>query len=543
MASVDRNTRSAQAGRIATRPAYRGPRASYPAAPAPAADLYLPVPPRPGRSVWPILLIAATLAIMLATLGIGIGAAWWAQSDLILPGVDVMGIDIGGRDRASATTDLQSAWASQRIILEAGDETWAVTGPELGLILAERATLDRAYAAGRSLDSIEAILRDGAALSVEPVWTFDPVAAENTLRAIAAEIRREPVNAGVAIRGGRVEATPAEKGRALDAAATLAALRQNPGRVLTDGRLALVVVPVEPAVIDTAAVAEAANRLLATTVTVHIFDPVLNEQLTQAIPPETWSAWLSLEVVDAAAGQFSWQLDAEGLEAYLAQPAADLGPGRYLKPDEAAPAVLAAIENGSGQATVRAYHHPRPHVVQSGETLSSIGIAYGIPYPWIQAANPDLGEGLFAGQTITIPSPDELLPVPVVPNKRIVVSISQQRTWVYENGALKWDWPASTGIDSSPTAPGIFQIQSHELEAYASIWDLYMPYFMGVYRPVPSSDFMNGFHGFPTRDGRTLLWTGDLGHKVTYGCILLSSDNEAALYEWAEEGVVVEIQP
>jgi lipoprotein-anchoring transpeptidase ErfK/SrfK len=65
---------------------------------------------------------------------------------------------------------------------------------------------------------------------------------------------------------------------------------------------------------------------------------------------------------------------------------------------------------------------------------------------------------------------------------------------------------------------------------------------MGIYRPVPSVDFMNGFHGFPTRNGSTLLWTGDLGHPVTFGCILLDSQNAAALFAWAEAGVVVEIQ-
>ena len=79
-------------------------------------------------------------------------------------------------------------------------------------------------------------------------------------------------------------------------------------------------------------------------------------------------------------------------------------------------------------------------------------------------------------------------------------------------------------------------MQSHEEEAYAADWGLSMPYFMGIYRPVPTSDFMNGFHGFPTRDGASLLWTGSLGYPVTYGCILLDTQNAALLYEWAEPG-------
>jgi lipoprotein-anchoring transpeptidase ErfK/SrfK len=30
---------------------------------------------------------------------------------------------------------------------------------------------------------------------------------------------------------------------------------------------------------------------------------------------------------------------------------------------------------------------------------------------------------------------------------------------------------------------------------------------------------------------------------VTYGCILIHSDNAAALYDWAEEGTVVQVDP
>ena len=191
---------------------------------------------------------------------------------------------------------------------------------------------------------------------------------------------------------------------------------------------------------------------------------------------------------------------------------------------------------------MRVYHAPRQHTVQLGETLASIARSYGFPYPWLQEANPGV-EALRPGQVIHIPSPDVLLPLPVVPGKRIVVSMSQQQMWAYQWGDLLWAWTVSTGIESSPTSPGVFQIQSHEMNAYAASWDLWMPYFMGIYRPVPASGFMNGFHGFPTRDGTNLLWTGNLGYPVTYGCILVSTQNAAVLYEWAEEGVVVEIRP
>ena len=155
-------------------------------------------------------------------------------------------------------------------------------------------------------------------------------------------------------------------------------------------------------------------------------------------------------------------------------------------------------------------HGERQHVVKPGETLSSIAYDYGFPYPYLMLANPGK-DTLLAGDTITIPSVDVLTPLPVVENKRIVISMAKQTVKVYENGQVKWDWLGSTGIDSSPTSPGIFQVQTHEEMAYAANWDLYMPWFMGIYRPVPGQEFMNGFHGFPSRDRRQLLWTKNLG--------------------------------
>jgi lipoprotein-anchoring transpeptidase ErfK/SrfK len=130
-----------------------------------------------------------------------------------------------------------------------------------------------------------------------------------------------------------------------------------------------------------------------------------------------------------------------------------------------------------------------------------------------------------------------------MPSKRIVVSISRQRMWVYENGQLLHEWLVSTGIPDSPTWPGVYQVILRERNAYAGNWNLWMPYFVGVYRPIPGAAFTNGFHGFPTRGGGQILWENSLGRRVTYGCILINNQNAAWLFNWAEEGVVVEIQP
>jgi lipoprotein-anchoring transpeptidase ErfK/SrfK len=377
---------------------------------------------------------------------------------------------------------------------------------------------------------------------VEPVWAFDRAAGEQTLRTLSAEVDRPAQEPRLEFSNGRFVSLPGQPGRQLDLPAALDLLEQGGEALLRNGRLDLPISPVNPALTDLSAIAEQANSRLTAVLTIRAYDPIRDEALTWNLTPETWAEWLIVDPAAVAIGQFDWSVDPAGATAYLQAQSASLGEGRYVAVEAGGTAVAQAIVAQTPIVNLRVYHQPRQHIVQSGDTLAAIGRAYGIPYPWIQQANPNLGS-LSIGQAIAIPSPDELIPLPVVENKRIVVSIAQQRAWVYENGSLKWEWPASTGIADSPTAPGIFQIQSHELNAYAGNWDLWMPHFLGIYRPVPASGFMNGFHGFPSRGGSQLLWTGDLGRPVTYGCILLSSQNAELLYSWAEDGVIVEIQP
>jgi lipoprotein-anchoring transpeptidase ErfK/SrfK len=142
---------------------------------------------------------------------------------------------------------------------------------------------------------------------------------------------------------------------------------------------------------------------------------------------------------------------------------------------------------------------------------------------------------------LTIPSKDEMLPLPIVPNKRVIITIGEQRLRVYENGELLSDHVISTGIDRSPTQPGVFQVQTHEISAYASVWDLTMPHFLGIYEAWPG--FMNGIHGLPTLSNGTRLWGNILGRPASYGCIIMELDAAEFLYNWAEEGVIVELRP
>jgi LysM repeat protein len=487
--------------------------------------------------------MAGSLALLALAAMAMITLALLYRSDWIMPGVQALDVELGGKRKAEAVTLLQQSWLARTVILDGGDTTRSVTPPMLGIMLDAEATAQIAYQQGRSLATLKDVFKAKGLVDIAPVWRIDPTIAEANLQALAPQFDVPPVNAGLQVVDGRVEATPAVSGRALDVTATLAWLEQNEAQVINQGRLKLVMVPVQPAITDTSGVVAQANQLLANPLSIRGYDPISDQTQMWTIGPDVWGAWLTLSVDPDDATRLNWALNTEKARTFLDAQAAVLGSDRYLDVGEATTAIKDAVATHSSDVRVRIYHHSRQHIVQPGETLSSIARDYGIPYPWIQEANPGVGDALYSGQILTVPSPDVLLPLPVVEKKRIVVSLSQQKMWVYENGSLKWEWPLSTGISSSPTSPGVFQVQTHEPNAYASNWNLWMPYFMGIYRPVPTSDFMNGFHGFPTRNGSTLLWTGDLGHPVTYGCLLISTENATSLYEWAEEGVVVEVRP
>lgn len=117
------------------------------------------------------------------------------------------------------------------------------------------------------------------------------------------------------------------------------------------------------------------------------------------------------------------------------------------------------------------------------------------------------------------------------PDRRIVVSISRQRMYLYENGRSIRTWPCSTGEFGRATKPGHYKVQSRLRMAYARAWDLDMAYWLGIYYAGSTE---NGIHAPPiTRTTGQKMWEGLIGYPVSYGCIILSEENAKALYEWA----------
>jgi LysM repeat protein len=185
---------------------------------------------------------------------------------------------------------------------------------------------------------------------------------------------------------------------------------------------------------------------------------------------------------------------------------------------------------------------PQVHVVQAGETLSQIAKRYGTTVAAIMAAN-DLpsADKISVGQRLIISKGGGSAPVTVVKPTKFVVSISQQRCWLYAGETLIAKWVCSTGRRSSATVPGTYRIQSKLPKAWGSRWGFWMPYWLGIYWAGGSE---NGIHGLPWNPKTGVqVWTGSVGRPITFGCVMLDNVNAKMLYNAAWIGMPVIIKP
>jgi LysM repeat protein len=188
------------------------------------------------------------------------------------------------------------------------------------------------------------------------------------------------------------------------------------------------------------------------------------------------------------------------------------------------------------------------HIVQRGESLTLIASRYGTTATAIAVANRLVNPSLiYAGQALVIPgSASSAAPAPAAPapgpsvGKRIVIDISDQRLYAYEGETVIYAFIASTGSPGLDTRPGVYSVLNKIPNAYGGTWNIWMPNWLGIYW---AGRLQNGIHALPILPGGGRLWDGYLGTPVSYGCIILGITESQQLYDWAEVGIPVIINP
>ncbi len=500
---------------------------------------------RPRLSTLLLLALFALAALAVLSLPLLVllgGYSYYQILGRLAPGVRVGDTRLDWMTVEDAAIALHRDWnLGRELQVTDGLQSWNVPASEMGLSLDSIQTARRAFDVGRRqpmLAELRQVMNSWLrGWQVVPVGAFDPLKARQTLEALNLQATRPARNASLYWDGEQLSVIPGELGYTINIEASLSSIAGAPDLTLASGYLRLPLMPQIPQVNDVGDALAEAQHILDSTLTLNAYDPISNEQFQWEVPRQLIGSWL---VIEPGAGGPVVSLDPDRMASYLADLSADLGEGRFLDGGKYAASLAEAV--GLGQPFwMMVSHTATTYPVQAGDTLTSVGWKVGMPYWKILGANPGINpDALYAGQSLVIPSKDELLPLPVVINKRIVISISRQRLWIFQDGKELSVHVISTGIDRSPTQPGVFQVQTHEPEAFASVWDLYMPNFLGIYEAWPG--FMNGIHGLPRLSNGRRLWAGILGKPASYGCIIMKLDAAEWLYSWAENGVVVEIQ-
>jgi len=461
---------------------------------------------------------------------------------LNLPGVMIFDHEVGWMTSTTTATWVDSLWNQNRNIqLSVSDDpqiNYVLTPAELGLWVDADATARAANAVGRAANPFADIFQaiTGTPQRILPILYFDEDAARSTLETLSDEIDITPQNAKVALQDGAWIAVPGSDGRAVDVESALKDLSENGFTILIANAMTLQLNPLPSDIADLSPVLEEIDALLQQDLKFTAYDPITDETLSWSVPQEVKTAWVH---VNPETQTVQYAFDPDAIHELIQSWEAELGERRTFSELPGDDKLINRWEN-SQRVNVIIRHAPTTYRVMAGESLWSVSLKLGIPMWYILDANEGLTiNNLSAGMSLTIPSKNDLLPLPVVPTKRIVIDIGEQSMTVYENGEIWDEFIVSTGVSDSPTMAGIFQVRTHEINAYASNWDLWMPHFMGIYEAWPG--FMNGIHGLPLLSNGQRLWANALGRPASYGCIILDLAAAEALYYWAEAGVVVEI--
>jgi len=176
------------------------------------------------------------------------------------------------------------------------------------------------------------------------------------------------------------------------------------------------------------------------------------------------------------------------------------------------------------------------YTVRRGDTLSRIARQFGTTVGALAQlngiANPS---AIYVGQVLRIPGGGA---APSGGSKRIEINLTQQHLYAYEGNSLVYSFVCSSGRAPTRTRTGEFRVQSKIPQAYGATWNIWMPYWLGIYWAGPME---NGIHALPILSNGQTLWAGYLGHPISFGCIVLGTYEARLLYHWAPIGTPVSI--
>ncbi|HEX9746378.1 MAG TPA: L,D-transpeptidase [bacterium] len=117
------------------------------------------------------------------------------------------------------------------------------------------------------------------------------------------------------------------------------------------------------------------------------------------------------------------------------------------------------------------------------------------------------------------------------PVKHILISLTDQEMWVFEDDEIVQNFLVSTGVPGHRTPVGHYKVRNQALSAYSQRYDAVMLSWMAI--------SLDGLYGMHALQGTSYL--RHLGSVASHGCIRLSHEDAEWLYDWVDIGTEVEI--
>lgn len=343
-----------------------------------------------------LLITTAVLAFVIAGLAAAVVGYGMYYGDQVYPGVQAVGVEIGGVSREEATAAVQQqtdAYLETPITFQSGGQTIQATPAELGVSFDNDRTVERAYEFGRSgswwTDSRAWIdsLMDGHDVGVTPV--IDRGALDAYYMSIAATVGAAPREPSFRLNeSGQLEMIQSSTGIGIEPVETTRNLRSELS-VLGDGPIDVATVEVEPAYTE-----DALNPLGQRLVAIVGEDFVLergdyqwvldahrlDSLLVVDIDPQTGESELSLDtdrlnehISNIAEYAYGEGRDARVYwdgESFQVRPAVD---GWRVDVDESVEIVAEAIMAGQHHAELAATNYPSDITTEVADDAASYG--------------------------------------------------------------------------------------------------------------------------------------------------------------------------
>ena len=421
---------------------------------------------------------------------------------LIAPGTSVAGVPVGWLTPGAAADAIDQRLAETTIVITGDGGDVEVTGAELGASVDAQALADAAFAEHPMWNPTTWFpAPDEAAVEL------DAATATETLRAAAPQLYTDPVDATLAFDAATASyvATPAIPGTGIDVAAVEAALQS----AFEEGTTRVEFDPVAadvPADIPTDVADATVAKLNGMLDSVGFY---VGDERTVPVDRAVAASWLTVTAND---GAFEITADAAAIQPVVDTLAAAV---------DRAPENATVITDTSGKVL---------REIAAGQSGRTVGDTSGFADAF--AAQLADGDAVYK-------LPVEEVPVTTTTLARnIVVDLSEQRTYLYENGQLADSFLISSGTAATPTHTGNFRINSHiRIQDMGAL--CYNPNAVNSYctEDVPWVMYFNGDQGF-----HGTYWHNNFGNRMSHGCVNLPLGTAEFLYTWAPNGVEVRVQ-